>query len=57
MKPAEFQKGQTKKKRKNEHTRMPTMSLEVRDLSSRYFLDREARDEINKIIEIEDQKR
>ena len=36
---------------------MPTMSLEVRDLSSRYFLDREARDEINKIIEIEDQKR
>ena len=45
------------KQKKSEHSRMPAMSLEVKDLSSRYFLDAEARDELNKIIEIEHQKR
>ena len=45
------------KQKKSEHSRMPTMSMEVRDLSSRYFLDAEARDELNKIIGIEHQKR
>ena len=36
---------------------MPAMSLEVKNLSSRYFLGAEAGEELNKIIEIEHQKR
>ena len=36
---------------------MPARSLEVKDLSSRYFIGAEARNELNKIIEIEHQKR